>query len=439
MTPGDATAGRLVARVLRAAGVDAAFGAPLPGLGAVPVAPPGVAALLAAAHARVHGLPAALVGADGTIAVGEPGSDPVEPLVVATAADAAAIVGPLAAAVAAGTAAVVHLHLDPRSPVPDVALPAPPTTDRWVEPGDDVVAAVRSAESPVVLAGPGVVRDGAVPGLHALAAAAHLGVLNTWGAKGVYDWRSRHHLATAGLQARDFALGGLGDADLIVATGVDPAESGGDAWRLAPAVEVAPGALDRLSERWSRPAAPIAVPPLRAALAAVTQEGWASTASPLAPTLVTRHYGQVFGAGGLVAADPGVAGYWVARTFATTTLGGVVVPAESGRPGFAVACAAVARLRRPERPVLAVTDGPLPAAAVEVLDAARSLGVAVPVEVWDLGARPLAPDEHLAALAAAAHADRPAVTAVATDPGQMARMVDAAGPVTAWGGLPVGS
>lgn len=439
MSPGDATAGRLAARVLRAAGVDAAYGAPLPGLDAVPVARPGIATLLAAAHARVHALPAAVVGADGTLTVGDPGRDPAEPLVVATAADVAAAVGPLAAAVAASTAAVLHLDLDPQTPVPDVAISAPPAVDRWVEPADDVVAAVRSAQAPVVLAGPGVVRDGAVPGLHALAAVAHLGVLNTWGAKGVFDWRSRHHLATAGLQARDFALGGLGDADLIVATGVDPAETGGDAWRLAPAVEVPPGALDPLSERWSRPAAPIVVPPLRPALAAVTQEGWASTARPLAPTLVTRHYGQVFGAGGLVAADPGVAGYWVARTFATTTLGGVLVPAEPGRPGLAVACAAVARLRRPGRPVLAVTDGPLPAAAAEVLDAARSLGVAVPVEVWDPGARPLGRDDHLAALVSAAHADRPAVAAVATDPGQLARMVDAAGPVTAWGGLPVGS
>ena len=117
-----------------------------------------------------------------------------------------------------------------------------------------------------------------------------------------------------------------------MAAGVDPAEAGGDAWRLAPAVEVPPGALDPLSERWSRPAAPIAVPPLRSALATVTQQGWASTASPLAPTLVTRHYGQVFGAGGLVAADPGVAGYWVARTFATTTLGGVWCPPTQAGP-----------------------------------------------------------------------------------------------------------
>src|SRR4029079_1263754 len=88
---------------------------------------------------------------------------------------------------------------------------------------------------------PGVVRAAAVPGLHAFAAAGRLGVLNTWGAKGVFDWRSRHHLATAGLQAEDFALGGLADADLIVAVGVDGGEAPADRWRaLGPGPETSP-------------------------------------------------------------------------------------------------------------------------------------------------------------------------------------------------------
>jgi len=298
---------------------------------------------------------------------------------------------------------------------------------------------VRRAEHPVVLAGPGVVVDGAVAGLHALAAAASLGVLNTWGAKGVFDWRSRHHLATAGLQEHDFALAGLGDADLIVATGIDPDEAPPALWRgLAPVVEVAPGALDPLSERWGRPSADIPMPPLRTELARVTQEGWSSATTPLAPSLVTRHYAQALGSGGLVAADPGVAGFWVARTFATTELGGVQVPA-GGAAGFAVACAVVARLRSPCRPVLAVVDGPLREATDEpteaTLAAAAGLGVAVPLAVWDDDGRALDPDEHLALLQAAVLADAPEPIVLATDPAQLDRMVAAAGEVVAWGGL----
>src|SRR5690606_1470975 len=167
----------------------------------------------------------------------------------------AALVGLLA-----GTYDRVRLEVDPLDPRPDAVVRRPAPADGWVDPGDDAVATLAAAAAPVVLAGPGVVDDEAVPGLHAVAAAASVGVLNTWGAKGVFDWRSRHHLATGGLQEHDFTLAGLGDADLIVATGVDPAEAGRDRWRLAPVVEVPPGALDPLSGRWSRRLAGIPPP-----------------------------------------------------------------------------------------------------------------------------------------------------------------------------------
>ena len=87
----------------------------------------------------------------------------------------------------------------------------------------------------------------AVEGLRALAR-RQLGVLNTWGAKGVFDWRSPHHLAAAGLQAWDFERGGLADADLIIATGLDEREVLGRV-ELAPAVEVPPRPRCNLAER----------------------------------------------------------------------------------------------------------------------------------------------------------------------------------------------
>lgn len=439
------TVGRLVGRILRAAGVDAVYGRPLAGVRVVPVPADDVAALMAAAHVRVHGRPAAVHRGDGTLVVG---GDPVGSAVAAVTAGS---VDDLLAATAAvhdaahGRSGRLALTVapDPDAPAPDVVPRAPGPVDRWSPPGDDLVTAVVAAARPVVLAGPGVVRAGAVPGLHAVAAAAGLGVLNTWGAKGVFDWRSRHHLATAGLQARDFELGGLADADLIVATGVDPAEAPAHRWRhLAPVVEVAPGALDPLAGRWSRPPADIAVPPLRAALGRVTQEGWASSATPLAPSLVIRHYAEVVGPGGLVAADPGVAGYWVARTFATTGVGTVHVPASAASHGFAVACATVARLRAPDRPVLAVVDGAAGEGAAgagaagdpvgEVLDCARRLGVDVPVEVWSPGGEPLDAGRHVERLRRLVLGGVTGVAGLATDAGQLDRMIEVAGEVIAW-------
>ena len=333
------TAGELLTRVLRARGVDATYGVRLPGVGVTEVEA-AVAPVMAAAHRRVHGRAAAVSDGDGLRwAEG--------PTVVVT--DSAGV----AAAVDAGS---VRLDLDLSAPAPDVVPVAAPPADRWLAVDPDIVSALAAARSPAALIGPGVVAEGAVPGLHAVATALSIGVLNTWGAKGVFDWRSRHHFATVGLQARDFQLGGLASADLLLTSGLDPLEAPAGLWRLAPVVDVRPGALGPLAQEISRPRVELDLPPLRTGLAAVTQDGWTRTAAPLAPTRVTLHYGLVFGAGGLVAADPGTAGYWVARTFSTTELGSAIVPAGRGEHSFAVACALVARLRRPGRPVLAVAD-----------------------------------------------------------------------------------
>jgi hypothetical protein len=171
----------------------------------------------------------------------------------------------------------------------------------------------------------------------------------------------------------------------------------------------------------------------------VTQDGWAGEAAPIAPTRATRTYSELLGESGLVAVDTGIAGYWVARTFPTRRVGGAIVPARA-TPGLAAACAVVARLVEPERPVLAVVDAAtgtsgLDATTAAVLAAGAELGVAVPVEVWS-------PDGEL--LDGGAHAERLArlvgtggVVPLATDPGQLDRMLEVAGPVVAWGGLPL--
>ena len=295
-------------------------------------------------------------------------------------------------------------------------------------PVEEPVEAIDIAVRPVVLAGPGVVREGAVDGLRRFAERASVGVLNTWGAKGVFDWRSRHHLATVGLQAWDFERGGLADADLIITTGLDEREVLAD-WELAPVVEVPPPSLASLADHIAPRDREIAMPPLRAELAAVTQAGWERTDAPLPPTKVTQHYSQVLGDGGLVAADPGTAGYWVARTFATQQLGGVHVTANRDHQGFAVICCMAARLRDPGRAVLAVVDAIDDATAL-ALETAERLGVTVPVEVWSDDGDALDADAHLARLKALVRDGGQAT--IATDPSQLAEMLAVAGPIIAW-------
>jgi hypothetical protein len=409
-------------------GIDVVYGRSLTGLRVVEVDDPVVATRLAAAHRRVNGQPAAVHSGDGRLLVASPEPSAQELALTDPRDLLEADISPV------GGALVLRLDLDLSAPAPDAIPPTPVPVDRWMDPDPDHVKSLAAARSPVVLAGPGVVDHQAAPGLNALAAAGSLGVLNTWGAKGVLDWRSRHHWATVGLQFRDFELGGLNTADLILATGVDAAEAPDERWQLAPFLVAPPGSLGPLAEQWSRPDVELTMPPLRAALASVTQQGWAVDQVPLAPTRVTRHYGQCFGDGGLVAADPGVSGYWVARTLPTTELGAVQVPAEPDAGGFAPACALAARLRRPSRSVLAVVDGPPSPAVQAVLDAAEHLGVGIPLEVWDPSGPALAATDHLDRLRRLAVAERPEPVSLATDPAQLGQMVDAAGPVVAWGG-----
>ena len=147
------------------------------------------------------------------------------------------------------------------------------------------------------------------------------------------------------------------------------------------------------------------------------------------PSLVTQHYARVLGDGGFVAADAGTAGYWVARTFATTRLGSVNVPA-APVPGWAAACATVARLAAPLRPVLAVVDGPLDGTTEAVLDATSALGAAIGVEAWTPDGSAPGPDEHLSRLDTLVSAG--GVSTLQTDLRQLDEMVAVAGPVRAW-------
>jgi hypothetical protein len=441
--------GRPAVQVLRqavsAAGVTAAYGRPLPGLPVMEVTDAQDALLLCYAHRAVHGAPAVAHMGDGRIVV--VGAKPVlgtdegtedggselslpEGRRVVSEADELRTLGPALAEAVDAEGMCVDLDIDLGSPIRDGAVDLPPSADEWPEPEPSLLAELAAARRVVVLAGPAVIRRRSVGGLRALAAAGRLGVLNTWGAKGIFPWRSRHHWATVGLQELDFELGGLPGADMVLAVGLDESEAPRRLWAKFPHRTVTPDLLGPLAERWGEPRALAHMPPLRERLAAVTQAGWASTASPLMPSCVTRNYAEVFGHGGLVAADPGTAGFWVARTFATTRLGTAFVPAEPVR-GWAAACVLVARLAAPWRPGLAVVDGPVDPRTLAVVEQAARLGVTISVEAWHAGGESLDPDEHLARLAARTGGGDD-VTTLATDHRQLEEMIAVAGPVRAW-------
>jgi Thiamine pyrophosphate enzyme, central domain len=426
----DIPAAELWRRVALVSGIDATYGAPYGALEVVPMSG-AVTTLCAAAHQKVHGARAAAHRGDGVFWLPGSGRERCRTI---EADSAEALVAAVPVLSSAGEIEI-RFTLDPDQPVESFVPPPPAPGDNWVEPAEDTVEAMGGASDLVLLAGPGVVAHGSVPGLHDLAVSAGVGVLNTWGAKGVFDWRSRHHLATIGLQADDFVLSGLDQADLIIATGLDHAESPDDRWRLAPALTIPPAGLAPLAERIDHTVrVPLTMPPLRARLAEVTQRGWAAATQPLAPSRATMHYAEQVAGGALVAADAGAAGFWVARTLGTTRLGAVIVPSTSS-PGFAAACVAVSLLRHPGRRALAVIDLAQSEATAEVAAAAATLGIRVPVEAWDPDGARLDADAHRERLRRLLLGGVPAgsgLCTLATDPRQLSEMIEVAGPIVAW-------
>jgi hypothetical protein len=227
-----------------------------------------------------------------------------------------------------------------------------------------------------------------VAGLHAFADAVGGGVVNTWGAKGVFAWDDPRHHGTAGLQARDFELAGLAEVDVLVTSGLDDDEVTTTPWAgRAEVVDVAPTALAAAAEARSWPAGALDRPALYTELAAVCGPLYATdgTAPARAAALAAS-----LPEGGLLVAEPGLVGFWVARTFPTSAPGSVVVPARGGPEAAWALAADAAAAGRPvtlvaHEPVDLVADG----LVVHVwgdgsvdLDPAPLVAVAGPIVAW---------------------------------------------------------
>ena len=292
----------------------------------------------------------------------------------------------------------------------------------------------------VVLAGPGVFApaEGAgVVGLRSFAAAGSLGVANTWGAKGVFDWDSPHHLGTCGLQARDFELLGWADADAIIATGIDEAESPRDRFALTAVHNVAPDELGALAGSVRASGAPL-VNELYPRLAAVAQPGFVDDRVPLHPARAVADLGTALPPGGVVTADPGIAGLWVARTFPTPAVAPsgprrVVIPSDR-TPGAAAHIAGDAAVAG--RPAVIVTTDPVGHETAAVYDELAAAGVSVVLVVWNERGSLGRVTEHRERLETALAIPGASVVEVPVALALTDLLIDAAGPVVAWGGLP---
>lgn len=352
------------------------------------------------------------------------------PVSVSAAEEMISVLATLAALDVPATAA---LHLDL-----DLAAPAPQGIEARIDasPGVAVTLHPSFADASVaVVVGPGVVRGRHLAGLREMALAGGMGVVNTWGAKGVFRWDSPYHFGTAGLQARDFELAGISSADLVVTCGLDPDETPLDLLGSYAVQDVAGWQLPALVANWPRPVELTERPALFAAIAAVVTPMYESSATPIEPPRAALHLSGACPDGGVVVADAGLAGFWLARTFPTGVVGSIVVPAID-QPGFAIAAAIAAR--RAGRPCVAVLDGPLDEDSERLLEVAERLGLGFGVQIWadlDTVGAPLSRDvsDHVEVTRRGFESEEIDIADVAIDTGGLEQLVEVAGPIVAWG------
>jgi thiamine pyrophosphate-dependent acetolactate synthase large subunit-like protein len=261
-------------------------------------------------------------------------------------------------------------------------------------------------------------------------------VANTWGAKGVFAWNSPHHLGTCGLQARDFELLGFADADTIIATGIDDEESPTERFALAPVEVVSPARLAPAAGDYVAAGEPLGNE-LYPRVAAVAQPGYVDQKVPLHPARAVADLGDLLPPGGLVSADPGIAGLWVARTFPTPPLDPghprrVVVPSLR-EPGIAARTAVAAA--HDGRPAIAVTTTPVDQPTLDALEDARRTATSFVLVVWGERGDVRRVEDHRELVSDALAAPGPSIVEVPVALDDTALLIAAAGEVVAWGGL----
>lgn len=240
---------------------------------------------------------------------------------------------------------------------------------------------IRNAERPVALAGNGVVRGGAAPALREFARATGIRVAETFMAKGVLDDASPHALGTVGLQARDYALAGFEEADVVIAIGYDLVEHAPKHWNpkrdkqivvidtvpaeidanFVPDVELIGdiyGVLARLADECRDTLHAGGSQQLRELVRGHLQGAGQDDSFPAHPARALLEIRRAMGREDVLISDVGLHKLWIGRMFPAHEPNTVMIANGLAGMGFAVPSAIGAKLVHPHRNVVTVSgDG----------------------------------------------------------------------------------
>jgi acetolactate synthase-1/2/3 large subunit len=251
------------------------------------------------------------------------------------------------------------------------------------------------ARHAVVLAGPGVARDGATEALVRFSEALNLPVATTFLGKGVFPDDHPNALGTIGFMVRDYANFGFDDADVVVTVGYDLVEYAPDRWNprrdkrilhvhrtvaeVDDAYELEVGVQGDIGESLDAIAGAAAELPRRDREEPgerLVREELASGAGdesfPLRPQRIVHDVRAALDRDDVVLCDTGAAKIWMARLFPTYTANTCLISNGLATMAFALPGGIAAKLVDPHRKVLALMgDGAFLMSAAEIETAVR--------------------------------------------------------------------
>ena len=248
------------------------------------------------------------------------------------------------------------------------------TPDAKIEQAAKIISA---AKYPVILAGNGVVRQGAADALVTFAEVLRIPVANTFMAKGVIPFSNELSLGTIGLKARDLPWFAFDKADVVICVGYDMVEYHPEMWNpngdktivhidaLPAEVDahyiVAMGALGDITSTLrgiALKAKPQKSAPFKALRKAIFDDraGYASDDGfPVKPQKIVWDLREVLAPEDIAISDVGAHKMWMARMYRAERPNTCIISNGFAAMGIAVPGAIAAKLAYPERKVIAVT------------------------------------------------------------------------------------
>ncbi len=304
---------------------------------------------------------------------------------------------------------VASMPADDLDPI-RASRPTRPVPDRDVI--FDALQVIRTAKSPVILAGNGVIRQGASAELTKFAEATGIGVINTFMAKGAISQDSMNSLYTIGLAAKDLVFRAISESDLVITVGYDVVEYPPNMWNanrdkkiihldFVPAevdenyrveVEVVGDlshALQMLNHGVSD--SPFSIDQSRQhAIRHQMMEDFATyedddTTGPMRPQKILADVRKALGPNDVLLSDVGAHKMWVARQYQCYEPNTCLIPNGFASMGFALPGLISAAMVRPNDKVMAIAGDGGFLMNVQEMETARRLNSDIVVMVWEDG------------------------------------------------------